>query len=78
MARISRAQLGNLGDWKKLKGENGLFEMREHYGQGYRAYFSIVNGQIVLLLAGSEKSDQKVVVRKAKEYLEDYIKRSRQ
>ena len=42
-ARIRRAELGNLGDWKDIKGVKGLYEMREHYGQGFRIYYTIRN-----------------------------------
>jgi len=73
--KLARAELGNLGDWKKLKNAEGVFEMREHYGAGYRVYFSIINQKIVLLLAGSDKSEQNRTIKKAKEYLEDYERR---
>ena len=38
LARIRRATFGNFGDWKEIKGAKGLFEMREHYGPGYRIF----------------------------------------
>ena len=68
-ARITRAELGNLGDWKALEGAEGLYEMREHYGPGYRIFFSIVGRKIILLLAGSTKQDQRGVIAKAKDYI---------
>jgi putative addiction module killer protein len=71
-ARITRAELGNLGDWKALKGAERIYEMREHYGPGYRIFFTIVGRKIILLLAGSTKQDQKRVLVRAKEYLADY------
>ena len=70
--RIRRASLGNFGDFKSIKGSKGLFEMREHYGAGYRVFYSIIEGKIVLLLAGSIKRDQKKAIRQATEYLADY------
>ena len=36
--RIDRASLGNFGDFKSIKGAKGIFEMREHYGAGYRVF----------------------------------------
>ena len=33
-ARLLRAQSGNLGDWKEIRGAKGLFELREHSGPG--------------------------------------------
>jgi len=75
--RMDRAANGNFGDWKPLSGAKGVFEMREHYGSGYRIYFSIVGQKIVLFLAGSDKKDQNRMIAKAKEYLADYERRSK-
>jgi putative addiction module killer protein len=36
VARLKKAQLGNLGDIKPVG--NGIFEMREHFGPGWRMY----------------------------------------
>ena len=74
-ARLIRAQGGNLGDWKEIKGAKGLFELREHSGPGYRVFFSIVGQTIILLLAGSTKQDQERTIAKAKDYLADYLRR---
>jgi putative addiction module killer protein len=70
--RIRRASLGNFGDFKSIKGTKGLFEMREHYGAGYRVFYSVIEDKIVLLLAGSIKRDQKKAIKQATEYLADY------
>jgi putative addiction module killer protein len=35
--RIDRLSGGNPGDWRPIG--DGLFEMRIHYGPGYRVYF---------------------------------------
>jgi putative addiction module killer protein len=75
-ARLDRASYGNFGDWKDLTGAKGLFEMRDHYGQGFRIYYSIVGSRIILLLAGSTKSEQNRAIMKAKEYLADYFRRT--
>lgn len=74
-ARITRAELGNLGDWKALEETRGLYEMREHYGPGYRIFFSIVGRKIILLLTGSTKQEQRRVIAQAREYLADYERR---
>lgn len=55
-ARLRRAGDGNLGDVKPV-GE-GVSEMRIHYGAGYRLYFMQNGFEIVLLLAGGNKSTQ--------------------
>ncbi|GJQ58359.1 MAG: type II toxin-antitoxin system RelE/ParE family toxin [Candidatus Scalindua sp. AMX11] len=76
-ARIIRASFGNFGDWKDIKGAKGVFEMRENYGPGYRIFYAVVGKKVVLLLAGSTKKDQKKTVAKAKEYLTDYVERTK-
>ncbi len=73
--RIRRASLGNLGDWKRLENAQGVCEMREHSGAGYRIYFGFVGKTIILLLAGSDKGDQDKVIAKAKQYWNDYQRR---
>lgn len=74
-ARIERASFGNFGDWKNLKNAKGVYEMREHYSQGYRIYYHVVGQKVILLLAGSNKKDQNKTIAKAKEYLLDYNRR---
>ncbi len=55
-ARLRRAEDGNLGDVKAVA--KGISEMRIHYGPGYRLYFMQNGFEIVLLLAGGDKSTQ--------------------
>lgn len=74
-ARVYRAAEGNFGDWKPLVGAKGVFEMREHYGPGYRVYFGIVDRKIILLLAGSSKKEQDRTIAKAVAYWADYEQR---
>lgn len=74
-ARIDRAAHGNFGDWKAIKNAPGVFEMREHYGPGYRIFYAVIGQKIVLLLAGSSKRDQKKAIATAKRNLADFADR---
>lgn len=58
-------QLGNFGDAKSVGA--GVFELRFDFGPGYRVYYTERNGEIVVLLAGGDKSTQKQDIEKAKE-----------
>ena len=64
-ARIDRAEDGNLGDCEPV-GE-GVSEMRIHYGPGYRVYFVKRGMEIVILLAGGNKSTQSKDIKTALE-----------
>jgi putative addiction module killer protein len=74
-ARLARVQAGNLGDCKALR--SGVQELRVDYGPGYRVYLSRQGDEIVLLLCGSDKSDQDRAIKQAIEYLEDWKKRGK-
>lgn len=69
-ARISRAELGNLGDHRSVGG--GVVELRIHYGPGYRVYLGIYGQELIILLCAGDKGSQDKDIRKAMRYWEDY------
>jgi putative addiction module killer protein len=74
IARIDRLAAGNLGDCKALG--SGLFELRIHFGPGYRVYFAFVKGNCALLLCGGDKGKQSSDIKRALDYLKDYRERT--
>jgi putative addiction module killer protein len=64
-ARIDRAEDGNFGDCEPVGA--GVSEMRIHYGPGYRVYFVKRGMEIVILLAGGNKSTQSKDIKTALE-----------
>lgn len=67
--RIRRMQFGNFGDAKSVG--DGVSELRFAFGPGYRVYFTERNGEIIILLAGGDKSTQKRDIEKAKQLAQD-------
>ncbi len=67
--RIERMGHGNFGDVKSLG--NSISELRIPTGPGYRVYFTKREEQIIILLAGGDKSTQSRDIEKAKQLLKE-------
>ncbi|MFP4500059.1 MAG: type II toxin-antitoxin system RelE/ParE family toxin [Candidatus Hydrogenedentota bacterium] len=63
LARIDRLAEGNPGDSRGV-GE-GVMELRITYGPGYRVYYVAQGQELVILLAGGDKSSQSRDIRSA-------------
>lgn len=55
--RLDKAQRGLLGNVAPV-GE-GVFEMREFFGPGWRMYYTERDGLLIVMLAGGDKSSQR-------------------
>ena len=62
-ARLRRASMGNLGDWKAVG--SGAAEMRIDHGPGYRVYFARPGEQLIVILAGGRKRSQAAAIARA-------------
>lgn len=61
--RLRKVQLGNLGDVAPVG--KGVFEMREHFGSGWRMYYVQRDETLVVMLGGGDKSTQQADIRRA-------------
>ncbi|EJM73596.1 putative addiction module killer protein [Pseudomonas sp. GM49] len=63
IARLRAAEHGSFGDCESVGA--AVYEMRVHYGPGYRMYFTRRDEVIYLLLIGGDKSTQKRDIKRA-------------
>ncbi len=63
ITRLKKVSRGNLGDVQSV-GE-GVSEMREHFGKGWRMYFVQRGSVLVVMLGGGDKSTQTRDIAKA-------------
>ncbi|MCF8349239.1 MAG: type II toxin-antitoxin system RelE/ParE family toxin, partial [Bacteroidales bacterium] len=53
---------------------NGIRELKIDYAKGYRIYFKVSDGKIIILLLGGDKSTQQQDIERAKDILKRIIK----
>jgi putative addiction module killer protein len=71
--RLNRVAEGNFGDCSSVG--DGVSELREHIGAGFRMYFGQQGKTIVILLCGGTKRIQTSDINTAKRYWTDWKKR---
>ena len=64
LRRLDRARLGNFGDVKYLV--DGIYEMREKFGSGWRMYYVLRTKKIIVMLCGGSKATQANDIKAAK------------
>ena len=73
--RIDRIELGNFGDHSGVG--KGVFELRLHFGPGYRIYFGRDGDTLVVLLAAGMKRRQRQDIRDAQALWNEYKEEQR-
>lgn len=61
--RVDRLVHGNPGQQRALTG--GVSELKIDFGPGYRVYYTERRGELIVLLAGGDKSTQQRDIRTA-------------
>jgi putative addiction module killer protein len=69
LTRLRRAALGNFGDVAPITDANGIWEMREHFGSGWRMYYLQRGKVVIVMLGGGNKTTQKADIKKIKKLL---------
>ncbi len=72
--RLDRIYEGNFGDWGQIQNSK-LFDMRFFFCKGYRVYYKELDDVVVLIVAGSDKSNQDKIIQQANSFFDDYINR---
>jgi len=68
--RLVRLEDGNFGDSRGLG--SGLWELRIHYGPGYRVYYGEDGPVIIVILCGGYKGSQWRDIRRARKFWDEY------
>ncbi|MDP1653394.1 MAG: type II toxin-antitoxin system RelE/ParE family toxin [Rhodocyclaceae bacterium] len=71
--RLKRIEAGNFGDCEPVG--DGVLELREHLGAGYRVYLGRHGRSVVILLCGGLKKSQATDIKMAKDYWADWKRR---
>lgn len=72
--KIRKAEKGNFGQegvgYRHIQGM--IWELKVHYGPGYRVYFALNNDEVIVLLIAGDKKSQDSDIEQAQRYLDDY------
>jgi len=71
--RLKRLEAGMFGDCEAVG--DGVLELREHLGAGYRVYFGRHGQAVVILLCAGSKKTQSSDIKTAKQYWADWKRR---
>lgn len=69
--RLNRISSGNWGDVKSVG--LGIFEIRIHYGPGYRIYFGFITQRNIAIILGGDKGSQRRDILRAQKYWQAFL-----
>jgi putative addiction module killer protein len=72
-SHVTRMELGHFGNHRPVG--DGVWEMKIHFGPGYRVYYLHDGERVVILLCGGDKDTQARDIAQAKNYATDYGRR---
>jgi putative addiction module killer protein len=75
LRRVDRLMEGNFGDHSFCR--EGVWELRIHFGPGYRVDYAQEGKTVILLLCGGSKRTQAADVQEAVKYWRDYQRRQK-
>lgn len=73
--RIDKLKGGLYGDNKPLQ-KSKLSELRMDFGKGYRIYYYDLDNIVILFIGGSDKKDQKQVIKQCNDYFKNFCERT--
>jgi putative addiction module killer protein len=68
--RLAYVEQGNFGDHKFCR--DGVWELRIHFGPGYRIYYGLHGTTVVMLLCAGDKSSQHSDIERACAYWKQF------
>jgi putative addiction module killer protein len=71
VARLRTVTRGLFGDCASAG--DGVSELREHFGPGYRMYFVMKGRILIVMLGGGDKSSQKNDIKQAKKEAKEML-----
>ena len=70
--RVKRITFGNFGDHRRIKESGGVWELRMHFGPGYRVYYGEDGPSVIVLLHAGSKHTQQHDINTARTYWLEY------
>jgi len=67
LVRLKKIEEGHLGSYRRI--DRRISELKFDFGPGYRIYFSLRDGKILILLCASNKGSQRRDINKARKIL---------